>query len=88
MKLWRGQLENWQPTRRDKALVWLGIGAVFYVLALTSFASPSQSARTGRWGWLHEIFFGMFGASGDIILYSCLGTTAMLAGAWNFRAMQ
>jgi hypothetical protein len=39
-------------------------------------------------GWLHEIFFGMFGASGDIVLYSSVGTAFMLFGALKFRATQ
>lgn len=90
MKLWRGQPDNWnwKPSGRDTAFLWLGLGAIFYVLALSSFVSPSQSSRSGRWGWLHEIFFGMFGASGDIVLYAGVGTAFMLFGAFKFRARQ
>lgn len=86
MKLWRGQPENWQPTRRDKAWVWLGLGAAFYVLALTAFVSPSRSPHDGRWGWLYEIFSGVFGTGGDVALYSIVGTVAMLVGAAHFSA--
>ena len=90
MKLWRGQPDNWnwKPSRRDTAIMWLTLGGIFYVLALSAFLSPSQSSRTGRWGWLREIFFGMFGASGDIVLYSSIGTAFVLFGALKFRATQ
>lgn len=90
MKLWRGQPENWnwKPSGRDKAFLSLGFGVVFYVLALSYFLSPLQSSRAGRWGWLHEIFFGMFGANGDIVLYTSVGTAFIFFGALKFKATQ
>ena len=88
MKLWRGQPDNWtwKPSDRDLASMGFGFGACFYLLGLVEFLSPSQSSRTGRWGWLHEAFFRVFGASGDIALYSIVGTAFVLYGFLKFRA--
>lgn len=88
MKHWRGQPDNWKwkPSGRDVAFSWLGLGAVFLFLALSSFLSPSHSSHTGRWRWVHERFFDMFGANGDIVLYSSIGTAFLLFGALKLRA--
>jgi hypothetical protein len=87
MKLWRGQPDNWnwKPSIKEKAIAWLGLGGAFYLGALFDFLSPSQSSRTGRWGWLHEIFFNAFGASGDIVLYSAAGTACVVSGLLIYK---
>ena len=89
MKLWRGQPDNWnwKPSDNEQVRVWLGIGTCFYLLALSDFLWPSQPRHTGRWGWLHAIFFGMFGSSGDMVLYSSVGTAFVLFGFLKFRAL-
>ena len=88
MKNFRNQPDNWKwkPTNKDIANIWLGFGAFFYLLAYIAFTSPSQTSFTGRWGWLHLIFFNIFGASGDIVLYSGLGTASLLFGFLKLKA--
>lgn len=88
MKLWRGQPDNWnwKPSAKEKAFLWLGFGGVCYLLAFSAYSSPSQSSRTGRWGWLHEIFFNAFGPNGDIVLYSAAGTACVLFGLLSYKS--
>ena len=87
MKLWRGQPDNWawKPSRADIGRFWLGIAGVFYVLSFVSYASPSASSGTGRWGWLHRLSSSAFGPNGDIILFALLGSVCLLFGLLNFR---
>ncbi|WP_296749141.1 hypothetical protein [Thiobacillus sp.] len=87
MKLWRDQPNNWnwKPSVKEMTFIWLGFGGVFYLLAFSAYSSPSQSSRTGRWGWLHEIFFNAFGANGDIVLYSAAGTACVVASIFVYR---
>ena len=83
MKLWREQPDgwNWKPTAKDKGRFWLGLSLCFFVLAAYAYSYPSLSVPSGRWGWLHRIFFAEFGAVGDVLLYSIVGTAALIAGA-------
>ena len=90
MKNFRGQPDNWKwkPTNKEIANIWLVFGAIFYLMAFVAFTSPSQTSFTGRWGWLHSIFFNMIGANGDIVLYSGLGTASLLFGVFKLIAPQ
>ena len=90
MKLFRGQPDNWQwkPSNKDTAYLWLSFGAFFYLLAFLAFTSPPQTSFTGRWGWLHTVFFNTFGTNGDIVLYLGLGTASLLFGFLKLKAPQ
>lgn len=80
MKLWRGQPDswNWKPSDKDKGRLWLGFSAVALALAANAYLCPSSPPFTGRWGWLHQLFFDAFGTSGDLVMY-CLSGAATLA---------
>lgn len=80
MKLWPGQPDNWKPTAKDKGRFWAGLALCSFALAASVFISPSSSSLTGRWGWLHRIFFNEFGAAGDLILYMLIGAVALTVG--------
>ncbi len=90
MKNFRGQPDNWKwkPTNKDISNIWLSFGVVFFLMAYVEFTSPSQSSLSGRWGWLHAIFFDAFGTSGDIVLYSGLATASLLFGFYKLKATQ
>ena len=60
MKIWPGQTEDFKPplmSPKEKGNLWLGLSGLFLVLAATSYFSPSSAPATGRWAWLHNIFF-------------------------------
>jgi hypothetical protein len=88
MKLWRGQPDNWhwKPSAKEIARAWIGLGAAFGVFALYSFWFPSQSSRTGRWGWLRQPFFSAFGPPGDVVLYSAIAVAFLVFGIRKYRA--
>jgi hypothetical protein len=88
MKNFRCQPDNWKwkPTNKDIANIWLGFGAMFYVMAFVAFTAPSQTSFTGRWSWLHAIFFNAFGSNGDIVLYSGLGTVSLFFSFLKLKA--
>lgn len=82
MKIWPGQTEDFKPplmSPKEKGNLWLGLSGLFLVLAATSYFSPSSAPATGRWAWLHNIFFNQFGPSGDFVLFLVLGCVGVLA---------
>lgn len=88
MKLWRGQPEywNWKPSAKEKGRFLLGLAAVFYSLGAVAYLTPQTSSLTGRWGWMHRIFFDVFGPKGDVILLATIGTASLIAGLLKYRA--
>lgn len=88
MKLFRGQPDNWQwkPSNKDTAYLWLSFGACFYLMAFLAFTSPTKISFTGHWGWLHAIFFNLFGANADTVLYASLGTASLFFGFLRLKA--
>lgn len=91
MKIWRGQPDNWKApvfTKKEKAHASLGLSGCLYLSAFSSYISPSDSSQTGKWGWLHRIFYTEFGASGDIILYSLIGSVFLFLGLSGLRERQ
>jgi hypothetical protein len=88
VKIWPGQPDNWTPppfSPKEKARAYFGLSACFYVLAFTSYSSPSASSQSGRWGWLHQIFYVAFGTSGDIVAYCLAGTVLLVLGVIELR---
>ena len=82
MKLWRGQPDNFTPSSmspREKGNLWLGLSGAFFVLALVSHYSLPSFPATGRWAWLHNAFFGLFGPSGDVFLFLVAGSAGIVA---------
>ncbi len=82
MKLWRGQPDNFKPSPmapKDKRNLWLGLSGVFYLLGINSYIWPPTVRATGRWSWIHHVFFDLFGSSGDFVLFLVAGTGALLA---------
>ncbi len=91
MKLWRGQPENFKPSpmsSREKGNLWLGFSGVFFLLALVSHFSPPSAPATGRWAWLHNAFFDLFGPSGDVILFSVAGSAGVIAALVYYRSKE
>lgn len=85
MKLWPGQPDNWKPSAKDKGWVWVGLAICCFTLASNACFFPSTSLHSGRWGWLHQVLFNAFGASGDVILELLLGTIALSYGLISLR---
>ena len=86
MKLWRGQPDNWKPqplTKREMGNVWLTLGAIFLYFAFDAYLGHGTEP-TGRWRWLHTIFRSQFGESGDVVLFSIIGTASLVAGAIGY----
>jgi hypothetical protein len=90
MKLWRGQPDNWtfRPSPRDMARAWVGLGVVFFALAVVAYLSASTSSFTGLLGPLRRLFFNAFGTSGDVILYAGVGTALLFFGVLKYRRNQ
>jgi len=86
MKLWRGQPDNWKfkPTARERANAWMGIGAMFVVMACYEFWFPS--AHTGRWAWLHKMAASAFGPHGNVVLYSIIAAAFLFFGIRKYRS--
>ena len=89
MKIWPGQTEDFKPplmSSKEKGNLWLGLSVLFLVLAATSYFSPPSAPATGRWAWLHNIFFNQFGTSGDFVLFLVLGCAGVLAALKQYSA--
>jgi len=89
MKIWPGQIEDFKPplmSPKEKGSLWLGLSGLFLILAATSYLSPSSAPATGRWAWLHNIFFNQFGPSGDFVLFLVLGGVGVLAALKQYSA--
>jgi len=56
----------------------LGIGILFYVLAITDYVTGYRQSSTGRWAWLRSFMIEIFGSQGPIFLYVILGTVLIL----------
>ena len=86
MKIWRGQPDDWKPTNKDKGRFWLGLSLVSFLLAASSFSNATQPPFTGRWGWLHQMFFDAFGSHGDLAMYCLFAGIALVTGfSYLFR---
>jgi len=90
MKLWRGQPDNWtfKPSPREMTRALVGLGFVFFALAIVAYLSAPASAFTGLLGPLRRLFFDAFGTNGDVILYAGVGTALVFFGALKYRKNQ
>lgn len=82
MKIWPVQSEDFKPplmSPKEKGNLWLGLSGVFFTLAASSYFSPPSAPATGRWAWLHNVFFNQFGSSGDFVLFLVAGCAGVLA---------
>ncbi|MBN9421327.1 MAG: hypothetical protein J0I91_02590 [Candidatus Accumulibacter sp.] len=82
MKIWRGQPDNFQPfplSPKEKGHIWLAFSGLSFLSAANSYMWPASSAATGRWAWIHNIFYSQFGSSGDLVLYVVAGSAFLLA---------
>jgi UDP-N-acetyl-D-mannosaminuronic acid transferase (WecB/TagA/CpsF family) len=81
MKLWRGQPENWvwKPTAHEIAYAWIGLGAMFVLLAAYEFRFPSAS-HTGRLSWLYNAAIATLGPRGVVILYAAIASAFLIFG--------
>lgn len=59
---------------------WLGISAVVGLLALTEWDRPSSPPFTGRWAWLHQAAFDLFGSRGTFLLFFAFAVVAFAYG--------
>ena len=88
MKMWPGQTDGLKPplmSSKDKGNFLLALSISFVALAVSSFFSPPTTPATGRWAWLHNIFSGWFGASGEVILFMVLAFACLLGAVFNYR---
>ena len=71
---------------KDKGKIWFGFSLVFFLLAANAFSKTTQPPFTGRWGWLHQMFFDAFGGHGDLAMYSLFGGITLATGiSYLFR---
>ncbi len=84
----QSETTNWKPPTRQLSRACFGLAVVFYCMGLGEFLFPSQSSRTGVWGWLHVLFFNAFGSHGSAVLLLTGGTVSLIAGFLIYRANQ
>lgn len=77
MKLNRGEPghPHWRTpfTAKEKAKLWLGLGACSIVMGVVEWAIPSNPPFAGRWGWLHAAAHDALGIHGVAILWLASG---------------
>jgi len=89
MKNWPGKTEDFKPplmSPKEKGNLWLGLAVLFFVLAANSYFSPPPVPATGRWAWLHNVFFNHVGSSGDFVLFLVLGCAGLLVALKQYFA--
>lgn len=69
---------------------WLGAAAIMGFVALYEWQQPSLPPFTGRWSWIYEFAFALFGARGGFALFAilaaCTGISALIAWLLDPRA--
>ena len=60
--------------------VYLGLGGVAAILAFMEWEQPSKPPFTGRWSWLHQALFEVFGIRGLFAWWTLMAAVCLAYG--------
>lgn len=64
---------------KEVARFLLAVSLVSYGMAIHRFFQPRVPDGSGRWGWLDQLFFQLFGLQGQFVMWAVLGTILLVS---------